>query len=95
MFGGMMSFRIKDDREAVNSFMQALRHIPFAPSLAGVTTSISHPARHLAPLPEAGAAADNGHYAGVIRLSVGIEEPEELIADLEQALAEDLIKLGT
>ncbi|WP_161888838.1 trans-sulfuration enzyme family protein [Pontibacter russatus] len=86
MFGGMMSFRIKDDREAVNRFMRALRHIPFAPSLAGVSTSISHPlgTSHRSLKPEQQQAM--GITAGVIRLSVGIEEPEELIADLEQAL---------
>jgi cystathionine beta-lyase/cystathionine gamma-synthase len=43
MFGGMLSFRLQDDEpETVNAFMQALQHIPFAPSLAGVSTSISH-----------------------------------------------------
>lgn len=88
MFGGMMSFRIKDDKEAVNRLMQALHHIPFAPSLAGVSTSISYPlgTSHRSLKPEQ--QQTMGITAGVIRLSVGIEEPEELIADLEQALAE-------
>lgn len=86
LFGGMMSFRIKDDKEAVNRFMRALQHIPFAPSLAGVSTSLSHPlgTSHRALKPEQ--QQTMGITAGVIRLSVGIEEPEELIADLEQAL---------
>ncbi|WP_347158288.1 trans-sulfuration enzyme family protein [Pontibacter chitinilyticus] len=86
-FGGMLSFRIKDDTATVNAFMQALKQIPFAPSLAGVSTSISYPLgtshRSLAPEQQ----QKLGITAGVIRLSVGIEEPEELIADLEQALA--------
>ena len=86
LFGGMLSFRIQNDLETVNAFMQALQHIPFAPSLAGVSTSISHPLRtsHRGLSPEK--QQKIGITLGVIRLSVGIEETEELLADLEQAL---------
>ncbi|MHC2992801.1 cystathionine beta-lyase [Pontibacter sp. HJ8] len=87
MFGGMLSFRLKDDEpETVNAFMQALQHIPFAPSLAGVSTSVSHPLRtsHRSLSPEQ--QQKLGITLGVIRLSVGIEEMEELLADLGQAL---------
>lgn len=85
-FGGMLSFRISDNLEDVNLFMQSLQHIPFAPSLAGVSTSISSPLRtsHRSLSPEK--QEKIGITLGVIRLSVGIEEPEELIADLKQAL---------
>lgn len=88
MFGGMLSFKIKDDTEAVNRFMQGLQHIPFAPSLAGVSTSISYPmgTSHRSLTLEQ--QQSMGITTGVIRLSVGIEEPEELLADLEQALAQ-------
>ncbi|GHA72353.1 trans-sulfuration enzyme family protein [Pontibacter akesuensis] len=87
LFGGMMSFKIQDDKEAVNRFMQALPTIPFAPSLAGVTTSISYPlgASHRSLTSEQ--QQEMSITAGVIRLSVGIEEPEELIAELEAGLA--------
>ncbi|WP_114781386.1 trans-sulfuration enzyme family protein [Botryobacter ruber] len=86
LYGGMLSFRIADDLETVNTFMQALQHIPFAPSLAGVTTSISHPLRtsHRSFSPEK--LQKLNITLGVIRLSVGIEDGEELLADLEQAL---------
>ncbi|WP_181306026.1 aminotransferase class I/II-fold pyridoxal phosphate-dependent enzyme [Rufibacter sp. XAAS-G3-1] len=85
--GGMLSFRIADDAEAVNQFMQALSHIPFAPSLAGVTTSISYPlgTSHRGLTKEQ--QENMGITVGLIRLSVGIEEVEELIADLEKGLA--------
>ncbi|GGG28643.1 trans-sulfuration enzyme family protein [Pontibacter amylolyticus] len=88
MFGGMLSFKLKDDApETVNAFMQALQQIPFAPSLAGVSTSISHPLRtshrSLSPAQQ----QKLGITLGLIRLSVGIEETEELLADLKQALA--------
>lgn len=88
MFGGMLSFRIKDDKEAVNRFMRALQQIPFASSLAGVATSISYPlgTSHRSLSMEQQEKMDI--TAGVIRLSVGIEEPEEIIADIEQALAQ-------
>ena len=87
LFGGMLSFRIKDNTDSVNSFMQALEQIPFAPSLAGVSTSISYPlgTSHRSLSPEQ--QEKLGITVGVIRLSVGIEEPEELIEELEQALA--------
>ncbi|GAB3203524.1 cystathionine beta-lyase/cystathionine gamma-synthase [Pontibacter aydingkolensis] len=86
MFGGMLSFRIKDDVEAVNRFMQGLTTIPFAPSLAGVSTSISYPlgTSHRSLSPEQ--QQKLGITTGVIRLSVGIEEPDALITELEQAL---------
>lgn len=84
--GGMLSFRIADDAEAVNRFMHALTHIPFAPSLAGVTTSLSYPlgTSHRGLTKEQ--QEKMGITVGLIRLSVGIEEAEELIADLGKAL---------
>jgi cystathionine beta-lyase/cystathionine gamma-synthase len=87
LFGGMLSFAIADTEEAVNTFMRSLPHIPFAPSLAGVSTSISHPGRtsHRSLTPEK--RAELGITLGVIRLSVGVEEPEELLTELETALA--------
>ncbi|WP_276498128.1 trans-sulfuration enzyme family protein [Pontibacter litorisediminis] len=87
LFGGMLSFRIKDDTEAVNRFMQALPSIPFAPSLAGVNTSISYPLGTSHRALTAEQQQKLGITVGVIRFSVGIEEPEELIAELETALA--------
>ncbi|AKD03466.1 aminotransferase class I/II-fold pyridoxal phosphate-dependent enzyme [Pontibacter korlensis] len=88
MFGGMLSFKIVDETEAVNRFMRALSGIPFTPSLAGVSTSISYPlgTSHRSLTSEQ--QQKMGITAGVIRFSVGIEEPEELIAELETALAE-------
>ncbi|MDX5482286.1 MAG: PLP-dependent aspartate aminotransferase family protein [Hymenobacteraceae bacterium] len=87
LFGGMLSFRLKDDElETVNTFMQALQHIPFAPSLAGVSTSISHPLRTSHRSLSAEQQQKLGITLGVIRLSVGIEDTEELLQDLGQAL---------
>lgn len=86
LFGGMLSFRVQDELEVVNKLLKALRHIPFAPSLAGVSTTLSHPLKtsHRSLSPEQ--QQKLGITVGLIRLSVGIEEPEELIEDLKQAL---------
>ncbi len=87
LFGGMLSFQISDELEKVNAFMRALPNIPFAPSLAGVTTSISHPLKtsHRSFSPEQ--QAKLGITLGLIRLSVGVEEVEDLIQELDTALA--------
>jgi cystathionine beta-lyase/cystathionine gamma-synthase len=86
MFGGMLSFRIEDDVKTVNLFMKALKNIPFAPSLAGVDSSLSYPAGTSHRSLTEAQRIKMGITSGVIRLSVGIEEPEDLIQDLEQAL---------
>ncbi|MGV3585818.1 MAG: PLP-dependent transferase, partial [Adhaeribacter sp.] len=86
LFGGMLSFAIADEEAVVNKFMQSLPTIPFAPSLAGVSTSISHPVRTSHRSLNPAKRDDLGITMGVIRLSVGVEEPEEILAELEEAL---------
>ena len=85
-FGGMMSMRLADDRAVVNGFMRRSRLFPFAPSLAGVDSSCSHPltTSHRA-LTEA-QRAKLGISLGLVRLSVGVEDADEMLADLGQAL---------
>ncbi|MBC6697710.1 trans-sulfuration enzyme family protein [Hymenobacter puniceus] len=91
-FGGMVSFRLLDDTtDAVNRFIQASQRFPFAPSLAGVDSSLSYPAgtSHRALAEEQ--RQELGITAGLVRLSVGIEPVEELLADLHQALEATII----
>ena len=85
-FGGMLSFRLPDDENLVNQFMRRSLRFPFAPSLAGVDSSLSHPlsTSHRSLSPEQQQRL--GITVGLVRLSVGIELKEELLADLEQAL---------
>lgn len=86
-FGGMVSFRLANDTtEAVSRFMRACQRFPFAPSLAGVDSSLSYPAgtSHRALTEEQ--RQELGITAGLVRLSVGIEPADELLADLQQAL---------
>ena len=86
-FGGIVTIRLADDRAVVNRFMRRSKLFPFAPSLAGVDSSCSSPifTSHRA-LTEA-QRAKLGISLGLVRLSVGVEDVEELLADLGQALA--------
>ena len=72
--GTMVSFRLKGGRAEVNRFLRAAQHIPFAPTLGDIGTTLSHPAssshRGLTPEDRAGL----GITEGFIRVSVGIEE---------------------
>jgi cystathionine gamma-synthase len=86
-FGGMLSFELVDFRQdRVDHVLRSLRWFTLAESLGGVESLVAHPASmtHASMTPEARLRA--GITDGVIRLSVGIETPEDLIADLEQAL---------
>lgn len=84
-FGGMLSFELKDV-EKTASFLNALKYPLLAASLGGVESLVILPARssHLGMTPEERHAAGIGE--GLIRYSVGIEDPVDLIADLDQAL---------
>ena len=85
-FGGVVTMRLADDRAAVNGFMRRTRRFPFAPSLAGVDSSCSHPFTTSHRALTAPQQAKLGISLGLVRLSVGIEDADELLADLGQAL---------
>ena len=83
-YGGMVSFRLKPDHAQI--FLQKLRLITVAESLGGVESLIAHPnSMTHASMPEA-RRAHLGIDDGLIRLSVGIEDPEDIVADISQAL---------
>jgi len=85
--GGMLSFSLKDDSiEAAFNFMQKTNYFLLAESLGGVESLIGHPATmtHASiPLEE---RKKTGVLDSLIRLSVGIEDAEDLMEDIEQAL---------
>jgi cystathionine gamma-synthase len=72
--GNMVSFRLKGGRAEVNRFVRAAEHIPFAPTLGDIGTTLSHPASssHRGLTPQG--RAELGITEGFIRVSVGIEE---------------------
>ena len=86
-FGGMMSFTLKDDRiEAATKVLSSTKIFSLAESLGGVESLINHPASMThASIPREQRIA-NGLADGLIRLSVGIEDAEDIIADLAQAI---------
>ncbi|WP_017728070.1 methionine biosynthesis PLP-dependent protein [Halalkalibacterium ligniniphilum] len=84
--GGMLSFRIASESH-VNPFLQQLKLISFAESLGGVESLMTYPATQThADIPEDIRLA-NGVCNRLLRFSVGIENVNDLIADLEQAFA--------
>jgi len=85
-FGAMLSFELHGGEPAVRAFVEALRWFTLAESLGGVESLVAHPATmtHAAMTPEARAKA--GISDGLLRLSVGIEASEDLLADLAGAL---------
>ena len=86
-FGGIVSFTLKEDtEEAAISFATSTRLFLLAESLGGIKSLISHPAT----MTHKSIPAERRRAAGVadslLRLSVGLEEVEDLIEDIEQAL---------
>jgi cystathionine gamma-synthase len=84
-YGGMVSFRVRS-AEQVGPFLQHLRVISFAESLGGVESLCTYPATQThADIPQE-IREKVGVCDRLLRLSVGIEHPDDLIADLTQAL---------
>ncbi|MEW6249130.1 MAG: PLP-dependent aspartate aminotransferase family protein [Planctomycetota bacterium] len=85
--GGMISFSLRGGLEAGRRMMNAVRLCTLAVSLGGVETLIQHPAS-MTHASMGAAARQQAHIDdGLVRLSVGIESADDLIADLAQALA--------
>jgi cystathionine beta-lyase/cystathionine gamma-synthase len=85
--GGMMAFDLDGGRAAVQRMMSRFRMVAFAASLGGVETTISYPeiTSHRGLTPEE--RAELGVGPGTVRVSVGIEGAEDIVADFTQALA--------
>ncbi len=84
-FGGMIAFDLGSLAKA-KRFLNRVRLAALAESLGGVETLISHPASMThGSIPKA-ERAKIGVVDGLVRISVGIEDPDDLIADLERAL---------
>ena len=89
-FGGMLAVELALGQDETMAFVDALRLVRIAVSLGGVETLVEHPAgmTHQALTPDQLAAA--GIAPSLLRFSIGIEDPDDLIADIEQALAQAL-----
>lgn len=85
--GGMLTFNIKGGLKAASTFMKSLKVFTLAESLGGVESLVNHPltmTHSSVPKPHRDYL---GIDEGLIRVSVGIEDEEDLLADLKQALA--------
>ncbi len=86
VFGNMLCFELAGGREAVNRFMRAATGVPFSPSLGHTGTTCSYPAgtshRYVSPVER----ARQGISDGLVRLSVGIEDIEDIKREMARGL---------
>ncbi|HET6586530.1 MAG TPA: cystathionine gamma-synthase [Oleiagrimonas sp.] len=85
-FGAMLSFELDGDEDAIRAFLDGLEYFSLAESLGGVESLVAHPATmtHAAMAPEARRRA--GIADSLLRVSIGIEDGDDLIHDLEAGL---------
>jgi cystathionine beta-lyase/cystathionine gamma-synthase len=85
--GGMMAFELEGGRPAVQRLLSRFQLVTFAASLGGVETTISYPeiTSHRSLTPQE--RAELGVTAGTVRVSVGIEDADDIIGDFAQALS--------
>ncbi|MGE5627071.1 MAG: trans-sulfuration enzyme family protein [Solirubrobacterales bacterium] len=85
-YGAMLSFSVEDNRDKLNLFMRKLKYVSYLPTLGGFRTSLSHPVSSShADVPEP-VRLKMGIHEGLMRVSVGIEDIDDLIYDFDQAL---------
>ncbi|MFC4053401.1 trans-sulfuration enzyme family protein [Actinomadura syzygii] len=85
--GGVLAFELTGGREAGRVFSDAVRLISLGPSLGSVASLVMHPASTSHRRMDAASLTAAGIGEGTVRLSVGLEHPDDLWADVEQALA--------
>jgi cystathionine beta-lyase/cystathionine gamma-synthase len=86
-FGAVVTFEVKDNIAYVHRFLSRLKYINIGPSLGGVESLITHPASISYYDHTKKERLALGIKDGLIRLAVGVENPEDLIEDLDQALS--------
>ncbi len=86
-FGGMITFVMRDGLEASRKLLERVKVFALAESLGGVESLIEHPAIMTHASVPAEVRKELGISDGLVRLSVGIEDLDDLLADLKQALS--------
>lgn len=86
-YGGMIAFDVTGGRAAGMAFISGVRLAALAPSLGGTETLVLHPASTSHRQMDAAGLKEAGIGEGSIRVSVGLEHPDDLWADFAQALA--------
>ncbi len=85
-FGGMVSAELRGGLPAVKRFLRRLEVFTLAESLGGVESLVNHPARMTHRSVPKEVRERQGITDGLLRFSVGVEDKDDLVADLEQAL---------
>ena len=85
--GGMMAFDLAGGRDAVQRMIERFHLVTFAASLGGVETTISYPEITSHRSMSAAERSELGVGPGTVRVSVGIEDPDDIVADFAQALS--------
>ena len=85
-YGGMLSFDLKGGRAAGARFIDALKLIANVANLGDVRTIVSHPASTTHSQLDDSQLASAGISAGTIRVSLGLEAIDDILADIAQAL---------
>jgi cystathionine beta-lyase/cystathionine gamma-synthase len=86
--GGMMAFDLEGGRDAVQRVIKRFSLVTFAASLGGVETTISYPEITSHRSMSAAERAELGVGPGTVRVSVGLEDPDDIIGDFTQAIAQ-------
>ena len=84
--GAMLSFELAGGEQAARAFVDGLECFSLAESLGGVESLIAHPATMTHAAMSAEAQQRAGIGPGLLRLSIGLEDARDLLADLDQAL---------
>ena len=87
LLGPMLSFELKGGLKAADRFVRGCRLIALVPSLGDVTTTSTHPARSSHAYLSPAAREAMGVTDGLIRISTGIEDVDDILEDLSQALS--------
>lgn len=85
-YGGMVCFDLEGGKEAGYRLLQRLQLISLAVSLGGTHSLITHPASTVSAVQSEEEIAASGVEPGLVRLSVGLEDADDIIADLERGL---------
>ena len=85
-FGAMLNFSMPDNLAKINEFMHKLEFVRYAPTLGGLRTTMSNPVYSSHSMLSEEERASLGIHLGLMRVSVGIENSDDLIADFMNAL---------
>lgn len=83
---GILSFEMPNDQKKIDLFMRKLKFVHYMPSLGGVHTTLMHPYTHFGTAVSEEALKGMGITPGLMRVSVGIEDINDLIEEFNQAL---------